>query len=57
MLSAEGEIVDYHLWEPERLTVRDSSGEHEYFELGSVPDPYSAISATCSRTRESSTSI
>jgi hypothetical protein len=43
VLSADGEIVDYHFWEPERLTVRDSRGEHEYFELGSVPAPYSAI--------------
>jgi hypothetical protein len=43
VLSADGEIVDYHLWEPARLAVRDSSGPHEYFDLASVPTPYSAI--------------
>ena len=43
VLSADGEIVDYHLWKPARLTVRDSSGSREYLELISVPAPYSAI--------------
>jgi hypothetical protein len=40
VISAEGEIVDYHLWKPARLTVRDSSGEHAYATLAEVPEPY-----------------
>jgi hypothetical protein len=43
VLSADGEIVDYHSWEPARLTVDDSSGLHDYLELALVPAPYSAI--------------
>ena len=58
VLSADGEIVDHHLWKPARLTVRDSSGLHEYFELAAVPGPLrGAFSATCSRTRELNMSV
>jgi hypothetical protein len=42
LLSAEGEIVDHHLWRPSRLTVRDSGGTRNYAELTDVPEPYGA---------------
>jgi len=42
VLSAEGEIVDHHRWQPAHLTIRDSSGEREYLDLADVPKPYSA---------------
>jgi hypothetical protein len=42
VLSAEGEIVNHHIWKPARLTVRDSGGSREYADLGEVPEPYAA---------------
>ena len=42
VLSAQGEIVDHHRWQPAHLTIRDSSGEREYPNLAEVPEPYSA---------------
>jgi hypothetical protein len=43
ILSAEGEIVNHHIWQPSRLTVRDSGGSRVYTDVGEVPDPYSAL--------------
>ncbi len=43
VLSAEGEIVDYHSWKPARLTVQDSSGRRDYLRLAEVPEPYSSV--------------
>jgi hypothetical protein len=42
VLTAEGEIVDHHLWKPERLTVRDSRGQSDYAALSEVPEPFFA---------------
>jgi hypothetical protein len=42
VLTAEGEIVDHHVWKPTRLTVDDSTGRHDYAGLAEVPEPYSA---------------
>jgi hypothetical protein len=43
VVSAEGEIVDHHLWKPAHLTVTDSSGRHGYATLGEVSEPYSSV--------------
>jgi hypothetical protein len=40
VLSAEGEIIDHHRWEPARLKVRDSSGKRDYHSLAEVPEPF-----------------
>jgi len=42
VLSAEGEIVDFHVWKPAHLTIGDSSGKREYLSLADVPEPYRA---------------
>jgi hypothetical protein len=41
-LVAEGTIIDHHVWRPDRLTVSDSSGTHDYVKLEDVPEPSAA---------------
>ena len=56
-LEAAGEIVDHHLWRPLRLKVQVGSVTFRYRRaLRTCPSPTRRGSATCSTTRESSTS-
>ncbi len=42
VLVAEGEIINHHVWKPERLSVRDASGTREYKSLADIPAPVAA---------------
>jgi hypothetical protein len=42
LLSADGEIINHHLWKPAHLRIRDSGGTRDYVALGDVPEPYKA---------------
>lgn len=39
-LSAEGDVVDDHLWKPTRLTVLDEGPPRSFDRLADVPEPY-----------------
>ncbi len=41
LMTAEGEVVNHHLWKPSRLSLRDSTGTRVFTEVSQVPEPYS----------------
>jgi hypothetical protein len=38
-LVASGEVSNHHIWKPSRLSLRDSTGTHDFSELSQVPEP------------------
>ena len=40
LMTAEGEVVNHHLWKPSQLSLRDSTGTRAFTEVSQVPEPY-----------------